>query len=71
MDARTAKRVAQVQHIKSKPYYVPIAEEPDPFSDVSTRAWRYSVQIWKVTLKRLAEPRCGTAACDVMAEGSR
>ena len=67
MDARTAKRVAQVQHIKGKPYFKPVVEEPDPFSEASTRTWRYSMRCWVQTLKAQAEPRRGNVAHDVMA----
>ena len=37
MDARTAKRVAQVEHIKQKRYYRQTPDEPDPLLGVSTR----------------------------------
>ena len=65
---RTAKRISQVEHIKGKPYYVPIAEEPDPYTEeVSTRMWRYNMRCWVQTLKAQAEPRRDNAAHDVMA----
>ena len=52
MDSRTAKRVAQVAHIRSKPYYTPIHVEPDPFvENCPTRLWKYRMRVWVEALK--------------------
>ena len=51
MDARTAKRVAQVDHIKQKRYYRQTPDEPDPLLGVSTRVWKYTVRMWIRALK--------------------
>ena len=51
MDARTAKRVAQVDHIKQKRYYRQTPDEPDPLLGVSTRMWKYTVRMWIRALK--------------------
>ena len=52
MDSQTAKRVAQVAHIRSKPYYVPVDVEPDPLvENCPTRLWRYRMRVWVETLK--------------------
>ena len=52
MDVRTANRIAQIEHIRSKPYYSPLVEEPDPLLDktVSTRMWKH-VKLWIETLE--------------------
>lgn len=52
MDARTAKRIAQVQRIKGKRYYVPVAEEPDPVAICATRMWKFKMKVWVETLKK-------------------
>ena len=53
MDSRTVKRAAQVAHIRSKPYYVPIDVEPDPFvENCPTRMWKYRMRAWVETLKK-------------------
>ena len=52
MDARTAKRVAQVQHIKGEKYYAPVAEEPDPVAMCATRMWKFKMKVWVETLKK-------------------
>ena len=52
MDARVAKRVAQVQRIKRKKYYVPVAEEPDPIATCATRMWKFKMKVWVETLKK-------------------
>ena len=51
MDARTAKRVAQVQQIKGKPYYARVAKEPDPVESCSTRMWKFKMRSWVQELK--------------------
>ena len=54
MDARMAKRVAQIEHIKQKPYYGSACdrEEPDPtLSSISTRMWKYTMRTWVNALK--------------------
>ena len=51
MDARTAKRVAQVDHIKQKRYYRQTPDEPDPLLGVSTRIWKYTVRMCIRVLK--------------------
>ena len=58
MEVRTAKRLAQIEHIRSKPYYSPLVEEPDPLLDetVSTRMWKHAVKLWIETLKRKNKP---------------
>ena len=58
MEVRTAKRLAQIEHIRSKPYYSPLVEEPDPLLDetVSTRMWKHTVKLWIETLKRKNKP---------------
>ena len=78
MDGKTAKRYASVQHIKQKPYYHPgVIEDPDPFEACPTRAWRYKMKVWVLTLKRMQAfdrdrlPQKIDAAPDVMAEGSQ
>ena len=54
----TAKRVAQVRHIQSKPYYKPVIEEPNPFMEnCSTRMWKYKMRVWVERLKK-------TQTCD-------
>ena len=53
MDGRTQKRIASVQHIKSKPYYKPINEEPDPVAACSARHWKWQMKIWVEKLKSL------------------
>ena len=72
MDARTTKRVAQVAHIRSKPYYAPVPQEPDPLTEtVSTRAWRHAMKVWVETLKKNAcesgQPQHQGGALDVKA----
>lgn len=54
IDARMAKRMAQVWHIEQKPYYRPgLAEQPDPSAQTcSTRMWKYKMNVWVQTLKR-------------------
>ena len=53
-DTRTAKRVAQVLYIRSKSYYKPWIEEPNPFAEnCSTRKWRWVVKEWIQTVKDL------------------
>ena len=54
MEVRTAKRLAQIEHIRSKPYYSPLENEPDPLVDetVSTRKWKHLVKIWIGSLKK-------------------
>ena len=55
MDSRTAKRMAQVAHIKSKPYYVPMDVEPDPFAEnCPTRMFKYRMRVWVEALKSRA-----------------
>ena len=58
MDVRTAKRIAQIEHIRSKPYYSPLVDEPDPLLDetVSTRMWKHTVKLWIETLKKKNKP---------------
>ena len=52
MGSRTAKRVAQVAHIISKPYYTPVDSEPDPLvENCPTRMWKYRMRVWVETLK--------------------
>ena len=55
-----AKRVAQVAHIKSKPYYSPIYDiEPDPFAENRpTRLWKYRMRVWVEALKSRARKGC-------------
>ena len=74
MDARTRKRIGSVAHIKSKPYYKPIIDEPDPVADnCSTRMWKFKMKLWVETLKSMQPcdrdqlPRHGGAAPDVTA----
>ena len=76
MEVRTAKRLAQIEHIRSKPYYSPLVEEPDPLLDetVSTRMWKHMVKVWIETLKKKNKPRKNDqrpAGPDVMAADSR
>ena len=53
MDTRTQKRIASISHIKSKPYYRPVIEEPDPFAEnCSTRMWKHKMKSWVEMLKR-------------------
>ena len=53
MDARTAKRVAQVQHIKGKPYFrAGLVDEPDPLAICATRMWKWKMKVWVETLKK-------------------
>ena len=73
IDARTAKRVADVQHIKSKQYYKPVIEEPDPYiENCSTRKWRFTMRTWVLVLKKNAKtcdrglPQHEGSAPDVM-----
>ena len=56
MDARTQKRMASVQHIKQKPYYRPLSEEPDPTATCSSRLWKWKMKVWVETLKEQAAP---------------
>ena len=54
MDARTAKRVAQVEHVKQQAYYSFACDrpEPDPLSaNVSTRLWKHNMRVWVNALK--------------------
>ena len=54
MDARTAKRVARVEHIKQQAYYSFACDrpEPDPLSaNVSTRLWKHNMRVWVNALK--------------------
>ena len=73
MDSRTAKRVAQVAHIKSKPYYVPMDDvEPDPFAEnCPTRMFKYRMRLWVEALKSRARkggsPEHDEEALDVTA----
>ena len=70
MDERTAKRYASVQHIKQKPYYRPGIEDPNPFETCPTRAWRYKMKVWVVTLKTVHQdqlPQQENPAHDVTA----
>ena len=49
---------AAIEHIKAKPYYRPVIEEPDPVADnISTRMWKHRMKTWVELLKR-------TQACD-------
>ena len=53
MDAKTAKRVAQVHDIKGKPYYrAGLIDEPDPLAICATRMWKWKMNVWVQTLKR-------------------
>ena len=54
IDARTAKRMAHVRHIKQKPYYRPgLVEQPDPSAQTcSTRMWKYKMRVWVETMKK-------------------
>ena len=72
MDARAAKRLAQVDHIRSKPYYSQVNGEPDPYTKtVSTRAWKHTMKVWIETLKKstcnAGQPHHEGAAPDVTA----
>jgi hypothetical protein len=51
MDTRTEKRMAQIKHIQQKKYYSKVHEPPDPFSEMSTRMWKYTVKMWIQALK--------------------
>ena len=53
MDRRTQKRIASVQRIKSKPYYKPIGDEPDPVATCSARHWKWQMHVWVEMLKDL------------------
>ena len=61
--------MASVQHIKQKPYYRPLSEEPDPTATCSTRLWKWKMKVWVETLKEQADraPRRANAAQDVAA----
>jgi hypothetical protein len=52
MDSRTEKRMAQIAHIRQKQYYSRVLEEPDPFREMSTRMWKYTVKMWIRALKQ-------------------
>ena len=52
MDSRTEKRMAQIAHIRQKHYYSKVFEEPDPFRQMSTRMWKYTVKMWIQALKQ-------------------
>ena len=73
MDPRTQKRISSVAHIKSKAYYRPVIEEPDPIDEAcSTRMWRFKMKVWVATLKRRQtcdedQPQHEDAAPDVIA----
>ena len=51
MDSRTEKRMAQIAHIRQKQYYSTFLEEPDPFGQMSTRMWKYTVKMWIQAMK--------------------
>ena len=53
MDAKTAKRVAQIQRVKGKPYFrAGLIEEPDPLAVCATRMWKWKMSVWVQTLKQ-------------------
>ena len=75
MDERTAKRYASVQHIKRQWYYKPgVVEDLNPFETCPTRAWRYKMRVWVVTLKRAfdqaQEQQLEDSTPDLMITGS-
>ena len=78
MDGRTQKRIASVQHIKTKPYYKSINEEPDPVFACSSRHWKWQMKTWVEKLKSLQTcdedqlpQREEDAVPDVMMAGSQ
>ena len=75
MEARTAKRIAQIDHIRSKAYYSDVVQEPDPLDEtMSTRMWRHTVKLWIEDLKKKNKLRKNDqqrAAPDVTAADSR
>ena len=75
MEARTAKRIAQIDHIKSKAYYSDVVQEPDPLDEtMSTRMWRHTVKLWIEDLKKKNKLRKNDqqrTALDVTAADSR
>ena len=53
MDARTAKRMAAIEHIRTKVYYDSDMLAPDPMdTSISTRHWKYLMQQWVNQMKR-------------------
>ena len=55
MDTRTAKRIADVLHVKSKTYFSVAYSslEPDPFDcEISTRYWKFAMRSWTTALKK-------------------
>ena len=47
MDARTSKRIEDLEHIRAKKHFRSELPPPDPYDrSVSTRFWKYSLRCW-------------------------
>ena len=52
MEARAAKRLASIQHVRQKVYYTDEIEEPDPLdNEISTRHWKCVFNLWVQAMK--------------------
>ena len=64
MEARTAKRLAQIEHVKAKPYYSDVSDilvVPDPRNiEISATEWKTLVGAWVRALKAIHRQRTST-----------
>ena len=64
VEARTAKRLAQIEHVKAKPYYSDVSDiliVPDPRNiETSATEWKTLVSAWKRAMKAIHRQRNST-----------
>ena len=64
MEARTAKRLAQIEHVKAKPYYSDVGDiliVPGPRKiETSVAEWKTPVSAWVRALKAIHRQRTST-----------
>ena len=65
MEARAAKRLAQVEHVRAKAYYsgdvCGVMAAPDPLdNDISAAEWKRLYRSWVRTLKAIHRQRSST-----------
>ena len=64
MEARAAKRLAQIEHVKAKPYYLDVSDiliVHDPRNiETSATEWKTLVSAWKRAMKAIHRQRHST-----------